>query len=264
MTKAESTRVPEGVVINVQPALSERARVLSGQLDQEVEAALAELAEQAASAYASIAEKASRNYLHRLVGRVMRALSLQTWINDRLMPILRNHAGRVVGDTRRTLQTEVGLEMHVAEEQVQEIAEQAGQHLGMRDIEPQVRQAILQAVRQGLAAGENPTKTAQRIKSLVPAGRFVHAGPGYRARLIALEETRQALRAAQAALYRSNPNITHIELRDGIYGPPRSDDDCIARDGQVVPINEIDQIHPYHIACTLSLNPVVHASLATA
>ena len=236
--------------------------MLSGQLDQEVEAALGELAEQAATAYASIAEKASGGYLHRLVGRVMRALDIQGWIHERLLPILRNHAGRVVGDARRTLQTEIGLEMNVAEEDVQAIAEQAGQHLGMRDIEPQVRTAILNAVRQGLAAGDGPTKTAQRIRSLVPAGRFVHAGSGYRARLIALEETRQALRVSQAALYKSNPNITHVELRDGIYGPPRSDETCIARDGQIVPIQDVDQIHPEHIACTLSLNPVVHASLA--
>ena len=255
VSKAERTRVPEGTTINVQPALSVRARVLSDQLDQEIQAALGELAEHAATAYQTVVVKAGSGYLARLVARVMRSLNLQAWIQDRLLPILRNHAGRVAADTQRTLQAEVGLEMGVAEDAMQNISDSAGQHLGMRDIEPQVRASIMEAIRQGLAAGDSPTKTAQRIRDRVPAGRFVHAGSRYRAQLISREETANAMRAAMLASYRSNPHITHLELRDGIYGPPRSDAQCMARDGEVVPIS--DPPAPYHPLCTLSFSPVV-------
>lgn len=261
VAKAERTRVPEGTTINVQPALSVRARVLSDQLDQEIQAALGELAEHAATAYQTVVVKAGSGYLGRLVARVMRSLNLQAWIQDRLLPILRNHAGRVAADTQRTLQTEIGLEMHVAEDAMQNISDSAGEHLGMRDIEPQVRASIMEAIRQGLAAGDAPSKTAQRIRDRVPAGRFLHAGSRYRAQLISREETSRAQREATLASYESNPHITHVELRDGIYGPPRSDGPCIARDGQIVPIGEARSVHPYHILCTLGYGPVVSGAL---
>lgn len=255
VSKAERTRVPEGTTINVQPALSVRARVLSDQLDQEIQAALGELAEHAATAYQTVVVKAGSGYLARLVARVMRSLNLQAWIQDRLLPILRNHAGRVAADTQRTLQAQIGLKMHVAEDAMQNISDSAGEHLGMRDIEPQVRASIMEAIRQGLAAGDSPSKTAQRIRDRVPVGRFLHAGSRYRAQLISREETANAMRAAMLASYRSNPHITHLELRDGIYGPPRSDAQCMGRDGEVVPISEPPP--PYHIGCTLSFSPVV-------
>ncbi|HTX46187.1 MAG TPA: hypothetical protein VMD48_07915, partial [Solirubrobacteraceae bacterium] len=171
--KAEHRKIPQGTIVDVQPALQQRARILAHQLDQEIAAALSELGEHAATGYSTIATKAlDGGAIHRLVGRVMRSLNVQAWIDGRLKPILRNHAARVTADTQRTLQTEIGLEVHIADEHAQQIADQAGNHLGMRDIQPQVRQAILQAIRQGLANGDNPTKTAQRIRDLVPAGRF--------------------------------------------------------------------------------------------
>ena len=223
---------------------------------------MVELAEHAATAYQTIAVKASGGYLQRLVARIMRTLNLQAWVHDRLMPILRNHAGRVAADTQRTLQTEIGLEMRVADDEMQSISDRAGQHLGMRDIEPQVRASILEAIRQGLARGDAPSRTAQRIRDRVPAGRFIHAGSRYRAQLISREETAQAMRRSTLAAYRSNPHITHVELRDGIYGPPRSDAECMARDGEVVPI--ADAPLPLHPLCTFPISPVVSGAVPDA
>lgn len=235
-------------------------RQLEAQLQQELQGALAELGDRAATAFLSVAQKASVSMLHRLVARVMAQLNLQQWIQDTLLPILRNHAARVMGDTQHTLAQHTGLRLIIGEEHAAGIQDAAGEGLGMADIEPQVRQIILTAVRAGLDRGQNPSVTAQSIRNLVPQGRFVRAGAGYRAQLIAREETRRAQRSSALAAYDSNPSITAVELRDGIYGEPRSDSECIARDGDTVPVAEARAVHPYHVGCTLMPLPVVDAS----
>lgn len=254
-------KASSGTIIDVSGKLRQRHLKLSGQLEQEINGALGVLATAAASSYATHATKASSGMLHRLVGRVLRSLNLQGWIDGHLKPILRNHAGRVMADTLQTLDTEIRLELHIADDDAQRITADAGSGLGMRDIEPQVRASIMQAIKDGLERGENPVKTAARIKSMVPAGRFVNAGAGYRSRLIARDQTANMMRASAAAAYESNDNITGVELRDGIFGPPRSDPTCIARDGTVVPKDEASSVHPEHPQCTLMLNPVVSGSL---
>jgi hypothetical protein len=254
---ARLSHTRRGTFVDLGPALAQRAQILSAQLDREILAALNELGEQVAIVFAGQVMKAGRPSLFRLVNRVLAALNLRQWIEQRLMPILRNHAVRVMMDTRRMIETEIGLEFGLAEEDVQRIADSAGEHLGLRDIEPQVRESILHVVQEAVAAGENPVKTSQRIRALVPAGRFVRAGARYRALLIAQTETANLQRATALALYESNPNVTHVRLRDGIYGPPRSDSECIARNGQIVPIEDAAAVHPFHPRCTLGFEPVV-------
>jgi hypothetical protein len=260
--KASRTDTPQGTILNVQTALSRRHAILSAQLEQEINAALSVLGEQAGSAYRGIAHKSSGGgMLNRLVGRVMRSLNLPQWIDQHLKPLLANHAGRVTADTQRTLQAEIGLEFQVADQDAQRIASTAGNGLGMRDIEPQVRAQILDAIQSGLAAGENPLKTANRIRAQVPAGRFVHAGARYRSRLIARDQTASMQRQAAVAAYQSNPHITGVELVDGVYGPPRSDQDCMDRDGETLPIDQASDAQPLHPLCTLGINPIVGGSI---
>jgi hypothetical protein len=246
----------------VTDALHERYVLLSVQLEREIGSLLAELGTHAQSAYLTHGENVQKAQTRlqdaqRMVRRVLQALNLRAWLQDRLMPVLRNHAGRVISDTQRTIQTELGLEVQVGERDAEKIAASAGEHLQVSDIEPQIRQAIMDAIRQGLAAGENPQRTANRIRDNVPAGRFVNAGPAYRAQLISRNETADLQRASTLAAYKSNPNITAIRLRDGIYGPPRSDQQCMDRDGEVVPIDQADEALPFHPLCTLSFSPIV-------
>ncbi|MHB1950177.1 MAG: phage portal protein family protein [Acidiferrobacteraceae bacterium] len=252
-----------GRTIEVGDMLSRHADQLAAQLDSEIAGALDDLGRRAGVAYETSAIKAapSRAMLRRIVDRVLRSLNLPAWIDGTLRPILRNHAARVMGDTQQMLRAEIELEVGIGDRDAERIEASAGEHLGMRDIEPQVRQAIMTAIRQGLDAGESPSLTAQKIRSMVPAGRFVHAGSKHRARLIARDQTLRLQRGSALAAYRSNPRITHVELRDGIFGPPRSDAHCIARDGQVVPVDEADAVHPYHPQCTLGFLPVVSPSL---
>ena len=261
LAKAQRTKTDHGTAIHVGPYLRQRAQVLSNQLDAEIQGALSELAENAATAYLNQVQKASAPNVRKIVQRVLAAMSIRGWIAHRLTPILRNHAARVTADTQRTLRTEIQLEVHIADEQAQVIAAKAGAHLRMADIDAQVRASITQAIEQSFAAGENPITTARKIRELVPAGRFVNAGSKYRSQLIARNETQVLQREATLAAYRSNPNIEAVQLQDGIYGPPRSDSACIARDGDVVPIAQADSVHPYHIACTLGFLPVVVGKL---
>jgi hypothetical protein len=259
VSKAQEQPSPHGTAIDIGPHLRRRAQVLSAQLEQELNAVLTELGEQAAAAYQATAQKASLSDLHRLVGRVLAHLNLRQWIQTRLMPILRNHAARTSADTERTIEAEIGIEVHIGEQEAQRLALQAGQDLQLPDIEKGVRLAILQAIRDGLTAGENPVATARRIRSMVPAGRFVHAGSRYRAQLIARNETANAQRASTLALYESNPHVVAVKLQDGVYGPPRSDSTCMARNGDEVPISEARSTHPLHPLCTLGFIPVVSA-----
>lgn len=259
--KAERTRVRGGTAIDVSTRLRERHAVLSAQLEQDINTALAALGQHAATAYSQVAHKASAGMLHRIVARVLQAIGLNRWTETYLKPVVKNHAARVIADTQRTLQTEINLEVKVADDAAQRIIDTAGSGLGMRDIEPQIRQSIMDAIRKGLDAGESPAKTADRIRQDVPAGRFVNAGARYRARLIARDQTSKLQRAATLASYQSNPRITSIRLRDGIFGPPRSDENCIERDGDTVAIGDADTVHAEHPQCTLSFDPVVSGVL---
>lgn len=242
---------------DVGQAFKERAEVLAHQLEREIDAALDRLGDDAASAYLSAVRKAKGPNVRRMVQYVMTNLNLGAWVRNTILPIIRNHAARTTADTQRMVQSEINLEVGVADKDANRIMLQAGSHLDMPDLEPQVRDAIQRVIEQGLANGENPNATAKRIRDLVPAGRFVNAGSAYRSRLIARNETANAQRAAALASYRSNPRIGSVELRDGIYGPPRSDSECMARDGDVVPIEDAEAVHPLHPLCTLSFLPVV-------
>lgn len=259
----EKADAPEGLV-PVGDKLAERARALAGNLDSEVASALAQLGEEAATAFMAIAQKADNKSrrprsreITQLVQNVLRRMSIKGWIEGRLLPILRNHAGRVAGDTNRVLQSEVGPSTRVPDTVVHGMAEE--RRIGLRDVEPQVRRAVRSAIEEGYAAGEHPSKIAQRIRESVPAGRFTKAGPSYRARLIARDQTAEMQREAALGAYESNPHIKKVRIRDGIYGPPRSDAQCIERDGQEVPIGEARSVAPYHPQCTLGFEPIVSA-----
>ena len=244
LEKADREHVENGTVVKVAPNLRHRAQVLAAQLEREIKASLSELGDNAASAYEGLAQKARKPGLRQIIQRVLAGMDIPGWLRSRLLPILQNHAARVVMDTQRVLQQEIRLQVHIADEKVQQLALQAGTHLQLKDIEPQVVKSITDAIQKGFDAGENPMVTARRIREDVPAGRFVHAGSRYRAELIARSETMRLQRDATLAAYESNPNITAVQLTDGIYGPPRSDGPCIARDGQIVPIEDADSVHP--------------------
>ena len=235
----------DGQVLEVGPALAARARVLSGALDAEITGKLQELGSRAAQTYLSTMRKgelpASKREMRSVTAKVVRQLGVATWVRGRLQPVLSNHAGRVARDTELLLKTETGLDLSIADADIQRI--RGSRRLSSRDIEPQVRQAILKAVEAGVRAGESPDQTAQRIRKSVPAGRFTKAGAGYRSELIAATETGAMQRAASLAAYGSHPQISALQVRGG------------DRDGEVVPLDAAPL--PSHVGQALSYDPVL-------
>jgi 2'-5' RNA ligase len=248
-----------GETVNIAPILEERARILSYQLEREIESALDGLGQQAGSAYSGMAQKSmSPRELQRTVGQVMANSKVGSWVRDRLTPILRNHAARVIGDTSRVVGQQAQQPVSIGNSEVKRIEGTAGQRLKIRDIEPQVRESITNAILAGNAAGEHPMKIAARIRDSVPKGRFTHAGSPWRAQLIARDQTANLQRESTLSAYDAMRNVGHVEVRDGIYGPPRSDAQCIHRAGQIVTVAEAKlAVHAYHPLCTLGFNPVV-------
>lgn len=255
---AKAQAPDEDGVVDVSPALAARRPVLSMQLEHEIGGALGHLGEEAATAYMSIAQKAKTPGVQTIVQRVMSQLGIAQWVSTRLQPLLRNHAGRVAGDTQATLQHELELEVRIGAEAAQRLEVQAGFKLRVADVEPQVRDAITRAIEEGLRAGDNPTRTAQRIRDMVPPGRFVNVGSAGRSRIIARQETLHLQRLASLAAYESNPRIESVRVRDGIFGEPRSDEECIERSGETIPLAEATALAPeLHPQCTVSYDPVV-------
>lgn len=258
--------LPQGTVHRIDSTLRDRQQILSIQLEHEIDRALAELGTQASTAFLSIAQKADQPKSRKdgnphnqsLVAAVLRGMRFRQWYENRFAPLFKNHASRVIGDTNRTVSSEIGLQVGVPDDQAERIIDLSGTTgLGLKDIELQARQAILLAVKAGQQAGEHPAQIATRIRQQVPAGRFVNAGAGYRSRLIARTETATLQKNAITAAYKSNPRIGHVEISDGVLAD--SDADCQARDGDVVPIGDADSITLLHPNCSLSLNPVVAA-----
>lgn len=235
----------EGEAIDVSEPLAVRGRVLASQLDREVAGRLQELGARAAAAYLGTVRDrtspTSKRETRALVAQVVRSLGIAGWVQQRLQPLLVNHAGRVARDTERTLTDHTGLDLTIGDADVKGI--QGSRRLTARDIEPGVRLAILKAVEDGTQAGEEPTATADRIRRGVPAGRFAKAGSGYRSQLVAGHETSEMIRQASLAAYRSHPQITGLQTHGG------------DRDGETFPLS--DPPPAPHVGSMLSYNPVL-------
>lgn len=188
----------------------------------------------------------------------MDRIDVNGWVDTRLGPIMVNHAGRVALDAQRILQRELGLpDLHLPETEMNALIKEAGTGLGTRDIEPQVRGAIVAAITSGVQNGENPLQVASRIKASVPQGRFTRVGAAGRAQLISRDQTANMQRKATLGIYKSSDHVKGVIVRDGIYGPPRSDAVCMDRDGEEVPIDKADGILPNHPLCTLGFDPII-------
>lgn len=256
---AATLATPAGTALLVGPLLGARAAVLATQLEREILSALGLMGGALATAYMAFAAKNPEAWLERkqLANRVLQAFDLRQWVSKHLEPLMRNQASRVASDTANVLGKATGERVNIDNALWQRLAREGMSELRKTDLEPQIRRALNKVLEDAFAAGENPEEAARRIRELVPAGRFVNAGSKYRAQLIAKDVTARMQRAVARAAYEDMSHVVAMRLRDGVYGPPRSDAFCIERDGKIVGFDEVPE--PAHIQCTLGYEPVVRS-----
>ena len=166
----------------------------------------------------------------------------------RLLKPFEGHAHRVMETTVNTVSNFTGLSVNIPDHVARRIVAQGGTHLLSMDIKGQTRKALFRGLAESRAAGFHPSSAATRrlISEHVTSGRFVNAGPKYRAKLIARTETMYAQNESALATYEASDAIQQGEIVDNqtSYG----DADCIGRNGFVGSLDEcrrhIAQEHP--------------------
>lgn len=131
---------------------------------------------------------------------------------------------------------------------------EGGRRLGLIDISDDVKSAlfrVLEFSREWEAGQPSPRQVARWIRSEVPAGRFVHAGPRYRAQLIARTEILHSTRMSQLELAKADPYVKTVTAMDGDY-----DEICADRDGTEFTLADADvEMLATHPNCVLSFVP---------
>jgi 2'-5' RNA ligase len=237
-------------VLDLSQELAQRHGVLSSQLERDMDSALGELGAHAARAYASLDQTKRRNP-DQAAGAVVARTGVNRWVGERLRPVLAVHAGRVAQDTQRLVRGQLGADARIDERALARMRQSSGRHLRVRDLEPQVRDAVHGAIADGLAAGENHTQVAARIRENVPRGRFRLAGAKWRSGLIARTETSNLQRQASVEAYHATGKVSRVQaLGNGGDGAPR--------DGEIIPIDEAREAAALqHPDSTQSFSPVL-------
>lgn len=128
---------------------------------------------------------------------------------------------------------------------------EGGRRVGLLDLKKGTREALFNLLEFARANGLDPLEAAKYIEEFVPAGQFVNAGPGYRAKLIARTEINHAWRFASLETYRRMPGANMVVMYDG-----DSDAQCSSRNGAIVTIDEAAfEMFVTHPNCVLAFAP---------
>ena len=183
-----------------------------------------------------------------LAERTLRRMDLDAFLDDDLIPAFDNFWGRAVPSTLDAINGASSLTVNLPDPVMRQVVAQGGRRVGLLDIQGESRQAVFRALADGRALGEGPFDLRDRIKDQVGAGRFIHAGPRYRAELIARTETKYSQNVASIEAYERSPVVTGLRAFDAQLGPERSDPECIARDGTIYSFGaarrETEEEHP--------------------
>ena len=174
----------------------------------------------------------------------------------KLLEHFEGHTHRVMEATAGKIRTVTGLSVNIPDHVARKIVAGGGTHLLSMDIQGQTRKALFSALAESRAAGHHPSSAATRklIQKHVTAGRFVNAGPKYRAKLIARTETMYAQNESALATYESSDAIQQVEVADDMMG--HGDADCSARAGTIMTISNARNVQD-HPNGTLRFLPVL-------
>ena len=165
-----------------------------------------------------------------ILDAMLRRMDLTAWEQKALIPAYDGHTLRTSRRTLGTINLHTGLGVSLPDYVMRDLVAQGGTRLGLVDIAGETRGSIFRALTDARTAGEHPWTAARRIRQQVPAGRFVNAGPTYRAKLIARTETMWAQNMSSISAYERSDVVTGMEAWDG--QGTRPDPVCQARHGQ--------------------------------
>lgn len=219
----------------------------------ELETALDGLGRQAADVYdRQVKTKDQTADDETLAASIASQLDLPSWKERELTTLLETHYLRVADQTVDTLNTVLNLGVNLPDPVEKQIVADGGMRAGLIDIDDQTKDAIFRALTDARENGEGPIEAARRIRQYVPAGRFVNAGPKYRAQMIARSETKSAQNQSSLAAYRESGTVTKVMAFDG-----EGDPICAERDGVTFTLDAASDEQLAHPNCTLSWAPVV-------
>lgn len=191
---------------------------------------------------------------------VLDQLKTNDWFETEVKAPIRAHYEETAKRTTDTINRVMDLGVMIPDPAAQEIIAKGGTKLGLADVEDEARDRIVGAIEQGREEGQGAKEIARRIREDVPAGRFVNAGPKYRAELIARAETKYAQNASTIAAYKDSPNITALLCFDARIGEEH-DPECEERAGKEFSFEDAEDEDLTHPNCSLSWAPVVAESL---
>jgi HK97 family phage portal protein len=171
-------------------------------------------------------------------------------INSRLLNYDKQYL-RVANDVFKTVNSITGLGVNLTDKIELDFIKLGGTRLGLIDLKAQTRDAVFQALESAREAGEGPYQAAIRIRDKVAAGPW--STPTIRANIIARTETKYAQNQSSVRAYKEG-GCSQVEIVDGQL--PTSDQDCIARNGKIISIEEASTLDE-HPNGTLSFTPVI-------
>jgi HK97 family phage portal protein len=163
----------------------------------------------------------------------------------------RPHFLRVARETFDTIEVITGMGVALTDANEARIVERGGTRKGLLDIKGDTKKAVMQALGEARELGEGPYKAAMRIREYVGKGRYSSAK--IRADVIARTETKYAQNVSSLDAYKS-AGCSRVEIVDGQL--PTSDEECIARNGQIMGIDEAYNLDE-HPNGTLSWTPII-------
>ena len=260
----EPIPVPVGEpVADVKRRVTPTQRRLVNALEADIERLTPELATELGSAFADLGALAQRSFTLpaedaanvddatglskrdlEAIDRAIERMHIDEWKTERLEPVLQRQTLRTAQSTLGQINSVMNLGVGIPDPRMRQIVRAGGKRIGLIDVAEDTKRAIFHSLTEGRIKGEGAEALGRRIRSNVPAGRFVNAGPKYRARMIARTETKHAQNVSSLEGYKSSPVVTGVVAIDAQL--PDTDADCIRRNGTVYTLEKaaLEDEHP--------------------
>jgi len=167
--------------------------------------------------------------LKKLAERVLKALAIDIW-REELVKAFEAQFLKVAEEVAEAGEL-AGIGTNLPDPVARAIVGTGGTRVGLIDLDKQTRDAVFSALAEARSLGEGVDQMAARIAADVGSGPWEDTLT--RARMIARTETKfaQNISTIQKA---ADAGVEKLIVFDGRFGPPRSEDTHIARDGKIV------------------------------